>query len=483
MRSIRTIFKLFILSGLLLSVVSCEKFLNPEVDTELKESDNYKDYLSSRASVNGLYGLLQDLMDAYIVNGELRGDLLQITENANQDLKDIYNLNYSADNRYINVRSAYNVIANSTDVIFHLNRLIADGTSYEDELNNMHAEAVVVRAWVYFYLYRSYKDAPYLSEDYTTSGTSLDPVSWLEQNSSSSINLETLIAEVKTVIPGFIANKVSGSAFFNIASANALLGEMYLWKDDYSSAVDALLASVSTGNNSRFILDSDLQTSKWLNIFKGDESASDEMMTKIIFDKGEKQENDLLSIFSKIGASRYELAPVSKVYSMLQGTNRYAGSFKNDDEVGKYTRSNDNPYTSDMPVILYRAADVHLMLAEAYNRLGNVELALDLLNSGSDSLFTIISRGVRGRVGLSAVSVEGTDLSDSILNLENMILEERGKELAFEGKRWFDLLRITKRRGNEDLLVALMMSKYPLKDEDALRSLFSSEENWYLPVK
>jgi hypothetical protein len=210
-----------------------------------------------------------------------------------------------------------------------------------------------------------------------------------------------LITDTEAVIPNLIPEYYINSDFFNIASSNAFLGEMYVWKNDYSSAIEALLVSAHSADNYRFILDLDLEKAKWVNIFKGDESAADEIMTKLIFSKGEKQQNDLLNLFSQIGITGKQLSPVSESVEAIIGSFRYAGTFKADNEIGKYTRSLDSPFSSDMPVILYRGADVQLMLAEAYNRSGNPGLALDLVNTGSDSLFTPFSKGVRGRVGFS----------------------------------------------------------------------------------
>ena len=75
----------------------------------------------------------------------------------------------------------------------------------------------------------------------------------------------------------------------------------------------------------------------------------------------------------------------------------------------------------DFPVLRY--ADVLLMKAEALNELGQTSTAEAPLNE------------VRARAGLSVIN--GLNQSDMRLK----ILHERRMELAFEGQRWFDLLR------------------------------------------
>jgi hypothetical protein len=110
------------------------------------------------------------------------------------------------------------------------------------------------------------------------------------------------------------------------------------------------------------------------------------------------------------------------------------------------------------PVIMYRYADILLLRAEAYNKLGNITAAYAELKK------------VRDRAGLTSKSAKITDSSgfltldgpvnqtcpDTVLvdsefklngssnQLEMIILKERSIELLGEGKRWFDLMRTGK---------------------------------------
>ncbi len=73
-----------------------------------------------------------------------------------------------------------------------------------------------------------------------------------------------------------------------------------------------------------------------------------------------------------------------------------------------------------------RLADILLLKAEAYVNLGNLSEAAKAVNI------------VRQRVNLpdlsSSVTSSATSMADAVLN-------ERRLELAFEGQRWFDLVR------------------------------------------
>ena len=80
--------------------------------------------------------------------------------------------------------------------------------------------------------------------------------------------------------------------------------------------------------------------------------------------------------------------------------------------------------TNPQNYVVYRYADVLLMKAEALNELGQTAQACEPLNI------------VRQRAGLANV----VNLSQD--DMREKIIHERRMELAFEGHRWFDLIRL-----------------------------------------
>lgn len=87
----------------------------------------------------------------------------------------------------------------------------------------------------------------------------------------------------------------------------------------------------------------------------------------------------------------------------------------------------------NFPVLRY--ADVLLMRAEALNELGQTASAEAPLNE------------VRGRAGLDDIQ-SGLSQAD----FRNAVLKERRMELAFEGQRWFDLIRVNNGQYGLDFL-------------------------------
>ena len=66
--------------------------------------------------------------------------------------------------------------------------------------------------------------------------------------------------------------------------------------------------------------------------------------------------------------------------------------------------------------------------------------------------------------------------------VEEMIIEEKALEQAFEGKRYYDLMRIALRRGDNSFLAAPIAKRNGTRDE-ALFNLLMDNKNWYLPLK
>ncbi len=216
----------------------------------------------------------------------------------------------------------------------------------------------------------------------------------------------------------------------------------------------------------------------------------------------------------------------------IEDFNGNTGSYKlvgNDPVITKYISDLDenNPLEKAGKWYLWRATSLHLRYSEAANRDGKHKVAYALMNKGIASAYAYpgdkndvvgtfnweqtqlpypydfdarstnnlqvppVHRGlwyrnvgVRDRVSLQSYTVP-TD-QDSLLYIEDKILEENALELAFEGSRWGDLVRMSIRRGDNTLLAEKVAQKFE-KAGDAgtanqLRALLANRENWWLPL-
>ena len=158
--------------------------------------------------------------------------------------------------------------------------------------------------------------------------------------------------------------------------------------------------------------------------------------------------------------------------------------------------------------MLYRAAALNLSFAEAANRDGHHAIANALINQGIQaSLGNRITNegapyifdarksdnpqiaadwysnaGLRGRANLYSVPIS----TDSTIAIENMIIDESALEMAFEGRRWSDLLRIALRRNDPAFLADKVYNKLIKQNNpsaSSVRAKLLNKENWYLPFK
>jgi starch-binding outer membrane protein, SusD/RagB family len=280
----------------------------------------------------------------------------------------------------------------------------------------------------------------------------------------------------------------------------------------------------------------------WRSIFArpiGDRDFNFEWIWVLPFDKNFAPENPFIDLFSPVGG-RYLVKPSQAAMdywnSQTQNNNfpfdargRFSWRMINGQPVVmKYLYNYLEPNTG-LPIgsifernskwFLYRAATVHLHFAEAANRDGQSKIAYALINNGIKATFddpatvdntnemqTFLDTpynfnarqgdppgpvfrdewyravGIRGRAYVRNVPVIG----DSVTAIENMAIDEAALELAYEGQRWGDLVRIARRRNEPKFLADKIYNKM-IKDNlpgaDAVKAKLMNQENWYLPFK
>jgi len=146
--------------------------------------------------------------------------------------------------------------------------------------------------------------------------------------------------------------------------------------------------------------------------------------------------------------------------------------------------------------VIYRYTDLLLMKAEALVMMTPEDTviaadpeALAARNRNFLKAFDIVQATYQralctgydgGYTNATADTLKFGDYSGSKLAMENLILQERRRELCFEGKRWFDLVRMARRDGNTNRLSALVLSKYT-ENVSAVRIKLSDTLAMYFP--
>ena len=63
-----------------------------------------------------------------------------------------------------------------------------------------------------------------------------------------------------------------------------------------------------------------------------------------------------------------------------------------------------------------------------------------------------------------------------------MLFKERRRELMFEGKRWYDLVRMARRDGNQERLLSFVEKKYDSATLSAVKIKLKNPYAMYFPM-
>jgi hypothetical protein len=484
----KKLLSLAVLTLLLISQPSCKKWLDLKPLDGIVREEFWQTKEQVDAAVTGIYASL--LMNTtgggqfttpaptelFFMWGEARTDMVTPGFRANDFEYDLVNLNIQPTNIYSNWRYIYQTINYCNTVIELAPGVLAkDNTFTQDHLNRSLGEAYTIRALMYFYLARTFRDVP-LKLDATISDEDIQPI----PKSTSDVVLAQVVEDLKKAepsLPQTYGNINVDKGRVTRYTANAILADVYLWMEKYTECVaecDKIINSnrfgLVGGNNNLF---NELY-------FEGNSSES-------IFELQFDAQKTNPFYFMHLGSTRrWGAAPhlMDQVYGVdivntppLSDRRGEGTSLRATDlTIWKYIGANGTstairtPDQSYAHWIFYRYADVLLMKAEAINQLDQPLAASRLV------------KVIRERA--QAFDFNGTMDSTSKSSMESYILEERQREFAFEGKRWYDVLRNAKRNNYQNRVYLLNMaglSVAPDRQQAAFAKLQDNNSH-YMPI-
>ena len=535
---------LIILGVVLVLSPSCDRFFEPTLGNRLEDDENYTGRSAIYASYIGLYALLQDAAAELVVVSELRGDLIQPTTYAPDEYWDIFRNTVKEGNAAANPAFLYKVIVNCNDFLRNTVEYHASypGVIPEGIYRQMISGTVALRTWAYLNIGKLYGEAVYY--DYRLNGdtdlSGIDPMSLDEL-------VPELISFMQRGVDGInglrnvnLNNMFGTTGIWSNVPVNpdALMLELYLWNRDYENAakrgINMITGQVVTaaGDNHSYTCSYQFgggsgALKKWSTLFSETPVAvhGKEGATIVLFDYSQRQVNPLYSKFSNEAGGDYWLKPSSTLVNRYSGADYKSGAVTVSDPRGDgvtYTVQDGNRIfykyctgrtiqTSDSPIYLYRAAEIHLMIAEALSALGNYDAADAVVNVGFQPYWEAGNRynppfdapvyayeklklghGVRGRLGIPAVLSNSSRFISGEIDpsseeysqrraavLDSLIIEETGRELAGEGKRWFTLLRMARNHGYGEMLAKLVSSKYQSGRDERYQE-YLDRSNWFI---
>lgn len=459
------IYRTLFLAVLFLPATACNDWMELIPPDGLVLDEYWKTKEDLEATLMGAYQRFANMDETLFLYGELRGDMIDEAANTPGNHQNIMEGNIFPDNNFCNWRELYRVINYCNNVLKYAPVILdIDQTFTEYRMRSIQAEAVFLRSLAYFYLVRVFKDVPLILEP-----SEADDVDFFVNKSADTTVLRVIKQDLEKY--RFSGRDEYGSPEENKGRATkgaflALLADISLWNFEYENCVQY----INEMEELNFQL---LPGALWFELYYPGNSL--ESIFEFQFDESLDQRNTMFTYtyFDYYQASVKAVELLSPVISreIIRGS----GSLRYYDAlIWKYCGaapdgSTFRPSSEDQSCnwIVYRYADVLLMKAEALSQLGNYQQAEALVNQ------------IRTRAMMSPVSIPYSPQA-----MEDAILEERARELAFEGKRWFDLMRLGRRNNfdRKEKLIELIIERVPSTQKLVLASKLTNPLGWYLPI-
>ena len=503
-----------------LGLGSCSDFLEIEPLNDIVLDKFWNEENDVENIVAGCYSGMQNriLIERMIVWGELRSDHLiggtGVQDNIN--IQNILKENITANNVYTSWGEFYDII-NRCNTVLHYSPLVAerDPNYTETELMATRAEVSAIRDLCYFYLIRTFRDVPYSTQPF------LDELQQMAMPATKfDAVLDSLITDLENVksyaVKTYPVSKTNYQCGRITQDAiHAMLAEMYLWKKDYANSVkyaDMVIDAKTQrfqdeidnagGNSSSYkmfdgyplIYDSyttgNLYGNAYETIFGS--GASRESILELIFaDDNTRLANHGLSfLYGNQKTSPGIVKPADfittdvsdasyKVFCDKYDTRNYENLYKMSASqygVAKYVCKSGMVSISSTEItssaspsypeeychanwILYRLTDVMLLKAEALVQMVDGDAKTEANDSLLRAAYDIVSViNKRSNCATTYMPITYANYSTKS-QMENLVFEERARELMFEGKRWYDLVRRSLRDGNTSYLVQQVTRK------------------------
>ena len=525
-----------------LTLTSCSDFLDilPLNDVVL---ENYWTQKSDVTSVvNACYQSLEstDCIKRMAVWGEMRSDNIIAGSATPNEETEILKENLLPNSSYCQWTAFYQTI-NRCNTVCHYAPIVQqkDPNYTENEMKANIAEASALRDLCYFYLIRTFRDVPYTTlpsiddtENYKLPASKFDDV------------LDSLITDLESVKDNAVKRYYtddSEKSYYNTSHITryniyAILADMYLWKQDYDNCIkycnliidykkkqyedqkakSGLSFDINLYNGYpliKEIADGSVASGHAYNEIFG-QGNSFESIFELYFQSNQSVTNTFISSYygNSSNSTGYLSAPSFLFKDVFSGGNSI---FKNTDcrvlesmqsasskyPITKYVRqnvsfNNSNTSSTTQPVvtssvrstsyaswIIYRLSDIMLMKAEALvekMRSASADSAVNNYKQAFSLVQAVYKRANNITLSTRTDTLVFSNYGGSRTAMENIILLERQRELLFEGKRWYDLVRLARREKTNSRLVSYVLNKYE-DNTNAIKIKLSAPDILYFP--
>lgn len=441
-----------IISAIFLSALSpaCKKILEVTPQSSITDAVFFKNENDFEPYVTGIYTSMRTFSND-IVYGTERSEELVAALNSRFGVA--WTQLITPTSGAINYNNWYKAIGNCNLLLAKIEAF--PFAANPDLKKRILAETYCLRAYFYFHLTRIIGDAPIMLDAVVDENVPL-----LSRAKASDV-MKQIQSDLDLAIQNFTSigggsKGVYPSKYrFAYGSAMALKADAYLWSAKVLGGADpdlnSAIAAITEVEASGLILNQDYKNVTGIRAagntevalaayFQRDEISNNYGLNALPYLAGVQGALNLSQIpyaqTTVNGQGAYQISPKSRALFTNVADKRIPYTWITEmqasgPKISWITKYPGNVYpdsrVSDNDIIIYRLSDIFLMKAEAYAALNNIPKALEYLNK------------VRFRAGTG-------DYTASVLktDVEKEILDERGRELFFENKRWYDLVRFHK---------------------------------------
>lgn len=487
--------------------VSCGKLLDVPPQGKLEFGEFWQSKVQSVAAIAGIYSNLGSTscnwltggnmsstamspVESYIFWGELRGELLasnlgklpsdQVTK------ENIDNLNVSPSEVTTKYTAFYKIINEANQAIKYIPGVKEKDPAFtaEDEAN-LTGEAYFLRAYAYFWLVRAFKEVPLVLKPSETDN---------QDYNVPKAPVDTLFAQIvkdleiaKRTLPVWYSSQQYSRCRATKYTAMAVLSDVYLSMTalcpkltNKSELYDKAISNCDEIINSRkYSLVPGISFGTIFTNGNTDESIFETFSNYQV-------NNQVNNLYTWFNSSSYFVVAVTadELFNSLgrldyRGMTPPKGPYPAAGAIVGYTTARFiNKYSSvtkDARWIFYRYPDILLMKAEALAHRFKDDPAQ--LSSACDLVNQVRFRAY-GVSDYPKVNVTST------YEMDNILLDERGREFLGEGKRWFELVRFGSRDdfAQKNLLIDRIVNSVSGVAQFVIKPRVSNPESWFLPL-
>ena len=447
---------IFIAALAMLTAVSCDLNLFPETgynegNVKVDDSGESESQYNTRTDMQGLRNAIyenwtKDIQEKgyldWLVYGDCRADNAYGGNPGTGELMAIEANRQDGENK--NVQRDWDwylgQVSNCNNIIFNIDRIKAvDPEMTDKEWGEWKSEAICWRAWNLFQMSQIWGDIPLVNSiPPAITADNIEEVykEYYPARTSREEVYKQIIGELEFATQNAPDVDASNKNIFTKAFAHGMLARIYAeetcrdWTkvEEHCAAVEKMGYSLVKHYGEMWAYDEDdavRNTSE--SIFEVTFTRSSGNWVWMMFHRNAYNPSDSFSWIKWITPSRDLIA----AYEKENDTERMNACICTDEAVwSNYYPGNSYKFMHKVPtnatsIILMRLGEIYLLHAEALAKTGNIKDATEYVNK------------IRRRAGIAEIPMPASE-EEAI----DAILHERRLELAFEGFRFFDLLRL-----------------------------------------